>query len=131
LRSDGAHPQSRLTIDGKGNFYGTTYQGGTAGTVFESSLNCSGGWNETVLHSFSGGLNIGPDRAGPSGPVIFDRVGNLYGTTRFGGTDYFCCSYGTVFELTPVGASWTETIPFSESCRISATILVDEATLQR
>ena len=26
--SDGAHPQSRLTADGKGNFYGTTYQGG-------------------------------------------------------------------------------------------------------
>ena len=83
--SDGAHPQSRLTADGKGNFYGTTYQGGTSGsgTVFELSPNGTGGWNETVLHSFNGGLNIGPDGAGPSGPVIFDRVGNLYGTTRF------------------------------------------------
>ena len=114
--SDGAHPQSRLTADGKGNFYGTTYQGGTfgPGTVFELSPNGGGGWNETVLYSFDGGLNIGPDGAGPSGPVIFDRMGNLYGTTRFGGTDYIYCSYGTVFELSPAGASWTETIPFSE-----------------
>jgi uncharacterized repeat protein (TIGR03803 family) len=116
--SDGANPQSRLTFDGNGNFYGTTLSGGTsgAGTVFELSPNGSGGWNETVLHSFSGGLNIGPDGAGPSGPLIFDRVGNLYGTTKFGGTDYFYCSYGTVFELSPVGASWTETIPLSCSC---------------
>jgi uncharacterized repeat protein (TIGR03803 family) len=114
--SDGAHPQSRLTADGKGNLFGTTYQGGTSGpgTVFELSPNGSGGWNETVLHSFSGGLDIGPDGAGPSGPVIFDSAGNLYGTTRFGGTDYIYCSYGTVFELSPAGASWTETIPFSE-----------------
>jgi uncharacterized repeat protein (TIGR03803 family) len=119
---DGAHPQSRLTADGKGNFYGTTYQGGTSGpgTVFELSPNGSGGWNETVLHSFSGGLNIGPDGAGPSGPVIFDSAGNLYGTTRFGGTDYVYCSYGTVFELSPAGANWTETIPFSESCNYFA-----------
>jgi uncharacterized repeat protein (TIGR03803 family) len=119
--NDGAHPQSRVTADGKGNFYGTTYQGGTAGsgTVFELSPNSSGGWNETVLHSFSGGLNIGPDGAGPSGPVVFDGVGNLYGTTRFGGTDYFYCSYGTVFELSPVGANWTESLLYS-SCDYNA-----------
>ena len=118
--SDGANPQSRLTSDGNGNFYGTTYGGASgAGTVFALSPNGSGGWNETVLHRFNGGLNIGPDGSGPSGPVIFDSVGNLYGTTRFGGTDYFYCSYGTVFELSPAGSSWTETIPFSESCNYS------------
>jgi uncharacterized repeat protein (TIGR03803 family) len=115
--SDGANPQSRLTSAGNGNFYGTTYGGASgAGTVFELSPNGSGGWNETGLHSFSGGLNIGPDGSGPSGPVIFDSVGNLYGTTRFGGTDYFYCSYGTLFELSPAGSSWTETVLFSESC---------------
>lgn len=119
--SDGAHPQSRLTSDGKGNFFGTTYQGGAsgAGTVFELSPSGSGGWNEAVLHSFSGGLNIGPDGAGPSGPVIFDSGGNLYGTTIFGGTDYIYCSYGTVFELSPAGASWTETTLYS-SCDYNA-----------
>ncbi|HSZ61091.1 MAG TPA: choice-of-anchor tandem repeat GloVer-containing protein [Terriglobales bacterium] len=53
---DGAYPTSRLTADGVGNLYGTTYEGGTghnpAGTVFGLSPNGSGGWNETVLYSF-------------------------------------------------------------------------------
>ena len=55
--SDGANPQSRLTSDGAGNFYGTAYEGGVgAGTVFELSPNSSGGWNESVLYSFTGGI---------------------------------------------------------------------------
>ena len=50
---DGDNPDSRLTSDGKGNFYGTTYAGGLGfGTVFELSPSGSGGWNETVLYSF-------------------------------------------------------------------------------
>jgi hypothetical protein len=62
--SDGGEPQSSLTPDGAGNFYGTTYYGGLTcseqgtegcGTVFELSPNGSGGWNETVLYSFTGG----------------------------------------------------------------------------
>jgi len=115
--SDGASPQSPLTTDHAGNFFGTTYGGVLgSGTAYELSPNNTGGWNKTVLHSFNGGLNIGPDGSGPSGPLIFDSEGNLFGTTRFGGTDYFYCSYGTVFELSPVGAGWNESIPFSESC---------------
>ena len=52
--SDGNNPDSTLTSDGVGNFYGTTNFGGTAGglgygTVFELSPNGGGGWNETVL----------------------------------------------------------------------------------
>src|SRR5208337_452888 len=74
------------------------------GTVFELSPNGYGGWNETVLYSFSGGV----DGANPIGPVIFDSVGNLYGTTEFGGP--YHNKYGVVFELNPVGASWTETV---------------------
>ena len=55
--TDGANPSGRLTSDGAGNFYGTTPNGVVwgAGTVFELSPNGSGGWNETVLHSFTGG----------------------------------------------------------------------------
>ncbi len=115
--SDGANPQSHLTRR-VGILYGTAYGGGAfgAGAVFQLSPNVGGGWTETVLHSFSGGLGRDADGAGPSGPVIFDSEGNLYGTTRFGGTDPVYCSYGSVFELSPVGGSWTETIPFSESC---------------
>jgi len=122
--SDGGHPQSRLTFDSAGNLYGTTLLGGVAtidnnlgsGVVFELSPNGTGGWNETVLHAFDGGLNVGPDGANPSGPVIFDRVGNLCGTTLYGGADFGYCSYGTIFQLSPAPGSWTETTLFSQSC---------------
>ncbi len=90
---DGATPYSNLTPDGKNNFYGTTYGGGLGyGTVFELSPNGSGGWNETVLYSFSGGA----DGAYPTySNVIFDDEGNLYGTAAGGGAN----GYGVVFEL--------------------------------
>ena len=109
--SDGLYPNSRLTSDGAGDFYGTTDEGGLTsrgaelgyGTVFELSPNGSGGWNETVLHRFTGGS----DGAHPAySYVIFDGVGNLYGTTYYGGTNGF----GVVFELSRTGTKWTETV---------------------
>ncbi len=105
--SDGGYPMSRPTFDAAGNLYGTTNAGGLGyGTVFELSPNGSGGWNETVLYSFTGGA----DGANPNySDVIFDSFGNLYGTTYNGGA----YGYGVVFELSPVGASWTETVLYS------------------
>jgi uncharacterized repeat protein (TIGR03803 family) len=106
--SDGGTPQSNLIFDGVGNLYGTTSGGGLFGygTVFELSPNGSGGWNETVLHSFTGGA----DGVNPTySPVIFDGVGNLYGTAYSGGAN----GYGVVFELSPAGASWTENVLYS------------------
>ena len=106
--SDGGGPQSRLTSDGAGNFYGTTFEGGVGnfgvgyGTVFELSPNGSGGWNETVLYSFKGG----EDGANPSSPVIFDSAGNLYGTTGSGGIK----GNGVVFELSRAGKKWKEAV---------------------
>ena len=105
--SDGGGPESRLISDGVGNFYGTTVVGGLGyGTVFELSPNGSEGWNETVLYSFTGGA----DGANPTySYVIFDSGGNLYGTAYGGGTN----GYGVVFELSPAGKSWTETVLYS------------------
>jgi uncharacterized repeat protein (TIGR03803 family) len=108
--SDGAYPASSLTFDGAGNLYGTTCsyegQGPGYGTVFELSPNGNGGWNETVLYSFTGGA----DGNNPvHSNVIFDSVGNLYGTTQLGGSN----GQGVVFELSPVGGSWTETILYN------------------
>jgi uncharacterized repeat protein (TIGR03803 family) len=102
---DGSTPSAGLTSDGAGNFYGTTPYGAGGGTVFELSPNGSGGWNATVLHRFTGGA----DGNIPVGPVIFDSVGNLYGATSSGGA----YNEGTVFELSPAGTSWTETILYS------------------
>jgi len=104
--SNGAGPDSSLTADGKFNLYGTTAGGGLGyGIVFELSPNGSGGWNETVLYSFTGGA----DGAYPSSSVIFDGGGNLYGATYEGGTG----GGGVVFELSPVGATWTETVLYN------------------
>jgi len=48
-----------------------------------------------ILHAFAGGDGFAPSR----GPLIADKAGNLYGTTRLGGA----YNAGTVFELAPNG----------------------------
>jgi uncharacterized repeat protein (TIGR03803 family) len=56
-----------------------------------------------VLHAFGGGS----DGAGLWGSVVFDRQGQLYGTTSGGGL----YKYGTVWQLTPqADGTWQETI---------------------
>jgi uncharacterized repeat protein (TIGR03803 family) len=109
---DGESPLSGLVADGKGNFYGTTAGGGTGtychcGTAFELSPGLSGTWSEQVLYSFSSGVGDGSE---PSGGLVFDSKGNLYGTTAYGGTFY----QGTVFELTPgANGTWSEKVLYS------------------
>jgi uncharacterized repeat protein (TIGR03803 family) len=110
--ADGESPLSGLVADGKGNFYGTTVGGGTStycrcGTVFELSPGLNGTWSEKVLYSFSSGAG---DGSAPSGGLVFDSKGNLYGTTPYGGTS----SQGTVFELTPgANGTWSEKVLYS------------------
>jgi uncharacterized repeat protein (TIGR03803 family) len=89
--TDGERPLAGLVMDGRGNFYGTTARGGTAGfgTVFKVTET----GQETVLYSFSGGA----DGAGPYAGLVMDAKGNLYGTAAGGGIGI----NGTVFKLTP------------------------------
>jgi len=114
---DGADPAAGLTLDAAGNLYGTTEYGGKygSGTVFELTPGTNGQWNEAVLHSF--GLFYNGDI--PFAGVIFDAVGNLYGTTYGGGINNKTCSTyasggcGVVFKLTPgANGKWTETVLF-------------------
>src|SRR6202521_1376570 len=102
---DGYYPYSALVADAKGNLYGTTQSGGTSGygTVFELQLS-GGAYTEIVLYNFTGGTT---DGAYPEySALVFDKAGNLYGTTYQGGT----YTYGTVFKLTLSGGKWTETL---------------------
>lgn len=106
--NDGRAPRANLIFDASGNLYGTTFGGGSDGdgTVFELSPNGDGTWSENVLYSFQSG---GTDGNWPDADLTFDPAGNLYGTTRIGGTDTF--HVGTVFELSPNGhGTWTESI---------------------
>jgi uncharacterized repeat protein (TIGR03803 family) len=100
--TDGGSPSAGVVFDQAGNLYGTTRSGGAYGhgTVYKLSPS-EGGWNETVLYSFTGG----PDGDSPYGGVIFDQAGNLWGTTYQGGDPG--CHCGTVFELSPLGGGWT------------------------
>jgi uncharacterized repeat protein (TIGR03803 family) len=107
---EGFNPVAGLIFDSSGNLYGTTTSGGvndsSYGTVFELTPKTGGGWTEKVLHSF---IPTRGDGKYPSGALVFDTFGNLYGTTSAGGTDK--CGCGTVFELTPqTDGTWTETI---------------------
>jgi uncharacterized repeat protein (TIGR03803 family) len=116
LTNDGKTPEAGLVIDAKGNLYGTTNMGGAnsegssgpGGTVFELSPEAKSTWKETLLHSFN---YLGQkDGYYPVGPIIFDTKGNIYGTTSDGGAAQDQQGGGTVFELSPVGTGWKETI---------------------
>jgi uncharacterized repeat protein (TIGR03803 family) len=100
--ADGGYPNGDLTFDRAGNIYGTDgwggYEGyGSGGAVFE--LTRSGDtWTETTLYSPT---NNG-DGQTPSGGVIFDNSGNMYGVFVGGGPN----GGGAVYEISPSGSGW-------------------------
>lgn len=97
---------SRLLIDAAGNLYGVCTVGGVNGfgTVFEMHPN-QGKWLFTTLYAFKDS----PDAALPYGGLIFDKQGNLYGTTYYAGVN----DLGTVYKLTHTNGTWTESVLYS------------------
>jgi len=104
----GIAPFSGLVFDGSGNLYGTTYFGGDStsagagaappkigggGVVFKLSPSQSGGWTETLLHSFDGS----PDGFAPASGTLLLKKGALFGTTSSGGS----ANFGTIFKVVP------------------------------
>lgn len=107
-QADGYQPNG-VVLDDSGTLYGTTKHGGSGccgccGTVFKVTT----AGKLTVLHNFA-------DDAGgayPSGSLLRDSSGNLYGTTLEGG-DLTCFApygCGTVFKLSKSGK---ETVLYS------------------
>ncbi len=120
----GTYPVGGLVMDKSGNLYGTTSSGGGyfSGTVFELVRPGHGGkWTGRTIFTFTGdGLTPGATGGYPTGSLIFDANGNLYGTAGGGGAYAECdegngpsdCP-GVVFKLTPPstsGGTWTETV---------------------
>jgi len=91
--ADGGQPYAGVVRDPTGNFYGTTFSGGTEGWGVVYRLDTAG--VETVLHAFT----CGNDGCSPVAGVIHDPAGNLYGTTYSGGTGLS----GVVYKLDPSG----------------------------
>ncbi|MGO9863446.1 MAG: choice-of-anchor tandem repeat GloVer-containing protein, partial [Terriglobales bacterium] len=94
---DGSDPSAGLILDKSGTLYGTTIYGGdgNSGTVFELSPNPGNPWVERVIYRFFEVQNGGQPYAG----LVFDKAGNLWGTTGGGGVSFT----GVIFELTPGG----------------------------
>jgi uncharacterized repeat protein (TIGR03803 family) len=92
--STGCEPTSGVILDSAGNLYGAAQSGGpyNGGTVYELSPTGTT-WTQTVLYN----LGSGTDGKFPYATLWRDSSGNLYDTTRAGGTK----SEGTVFEITP------------------------------
>ena len=101
--SDGANPYGELVQAGDGNFYGTTFAGGSSnrGTLFRLTP----GGQLTTLHSFTGGQ----DGGGPLGALRPDASGGLYGTTSRGGAN----NQGTVFRAATAGGAPTVLYSFT------------------
>jgi uncharacterized repeat protein (TIGR03803 family) len=111
--SDGTVPYSQPVFAPSGVLFGTASIGGSSGNgaVYSSrpkltvcvSVSCP--WGESLAWTFQGS-----DGSLPAyGELIFDQAGNAYGTTQYGGTS----NNGTVYELTPQGQQWTETVLYS------------------
>jgi uncharacterized repeat protein (TIGR03803 family) len=104
--TDGYFPVGGLVFDAVGNLYGVAEAGGVYnnGMVFELVRGAGGSWTEKDLHDLNGSAL---DGTSPETGLVFDKAGNLYGTTFQGGA----YDSGTVYELTPAGGgSWTEAV---------------------
>jgi uncharacterized repeat protein (TIGR03803 family) len=102
--ADGGEPYKGVTIDRRGNLYGTAVTGGSGsceggcGVVYKLTKS-NGTWNQTVIYAFTGA----EDGSGPGARVTVDRSGNLYGMTPTGGN----FGAGTIYKLHPHAGSYT------------------------
>ena len=127
---DGSGPNAALVFGPDGALYGTNVLGGGGscvdgggnpgcGTVFRLApgpnrpTTALSPWVETVVYRFQGGS----DGLYPEGAVVFDKDGNLYGTTSYGGYQGgYCAGYGcgTIYKLTSSGGgNYAESVLYS------------------
>jgi uncharacterized repeat protein (TIGR03803 family) len=95
--TSGSNPVGGLVQAANGDFYGTTYSGGSndsAGTVFKMSL----AGKLTTLYRFDFA-----DGEYPLDTLVQATSGNFYGTTSEGGPNYCGTPCGTIFSITPSG----------------------------
>jgi len=102
---------THLIIGPDGNLYGPSRQGSgscseACGSIVELERTPTG-WKQVTLYEFKDET----DGSTP-GTVVFDKQGNIYGATLFGGEELACPYFGsivgcgTVFKLTKVTGQW-------------------------
>jgi uncharacterized repeat protein (TIGR03803 family) len=109
--SDGRLPvqSAALALTKSGTLYGVTSRGGTwdSGVLYQLTTKNGKTYSESVLYSF-GDL---ADASTPSGPILLDSSGNLYGVTSLGGA----FNQGTLYKFVPAanGQLATESLLYS------------------
>jgi uncharacterized repeat protein (TIGR03803 family) len=95
-KPDGGGVFAGVTLDSRGNLYGTTCCGGAYGygTVFELTPGSGGNWTETILHNFCKDFPHCTDGDLPTGGVAVDPAGSLYGVS------------GVIFQMTHGRGGW-------------------------
>ena len=109
-QGDGSTPNGPIALDSKGNLYGVTLWGGVfnQGTVYKyTPATLTTAATESLLYSFGASAT---DGALPSGDLVFDSGGDIYGVTTSGGD---ANGDGTVFTLVPTAKTYTENIIYS------------------
>ena len=103
-QANGEYPQSGVIRDSAGNLYGTALGGvpTPGGVVYK--LSPSG--DEEVLYTFCSKTPGCADGNVPSGGVVRDPQGNLYGATLEGGK----FNRGILYELIPSGDKYDEEV---------------------
>lgn len=104
---DGAQPQG-ITLDANGDVFVATSSGPVnSGTVFEMSPSHRG-LKGSTLHAFP--FTFTGDGSFPSGPVVLDAAGNVYGVAQLGGA----FGQGAIYKLAPGSTGqWTESLIYS------------------
>jgi uncharacterized repeat protein (TIGR03803 family) len=124
--TDGEQPYAGLVQATDGNFYGTTYAGGTSSDCYRSGcgtlFKITPSGTLTMLYSFCSQSGCA-DGELPEAGLIQHTNGSFYGATFQGGA-YEGCSYGcgTVFSLSVDLAPFVESEPTSG--KVGATIRI-------
>jgi uncharacterized repeat protein (TIGR03803 family) len=99
----GGVPTSSLIADDNGDLFGTTFDFGPPGTVFEIARTASGyASSPTTLVAFDGNGSSPGNGACPYAGLIADANGDLFGTT----TGNLTNGYGTVFEIAKTASGY-------------------------
>ncbi len=103
---DDGQPGWGLTLD-KGSMYSIAsyaeVMGGPCGSALQINRSQKQ-WQSVLMHTF-----VQKNDGCPTGNMVLDKAGNAYGVTQNGGAD----GWGSIYQLSPSGGSWTETILYS------------------
>lgn len=98
-QTNGYFPSAAMIQGFDGNMYGTTVEGGSAGSGLGTLFTITTGGQLTTLYSFCAQTNCG-DGLYPHSALVQDQSGNFWGTTQGSAPSY---GFGTVFKVTTSG----------------------------